>query len=105
RESSRATLRPIGRCGDVGQPSNGCWFVRGGQSLRLALAKRADSMPSITMRPIGVLRTPFPDRVSTPRQPYVAKDAPGTIELLPGHDFEHALEDLDGWDHIWVLFW
>ncbi len=29
----------------------------------------------------------------------------GTIELFPGRDFEHALEGLEGWDFIWVVFW
>jgi tRNA-Thr(GGU) m(6)t(6)A37 methyltransferase TsaA len=25
--------------------------------------------------------------------------------LLPGRHFEHALEDLAGWEYLWVLFW
>lgn len=58
----------------------------------------------ITFTPIGVARTPFPDRVSAPRQPYAAEGVKGTIELFPGRDFEHALEDLEGWDRIWVIF-
>lgn len=63
------------------------------------------SLPCLTVTPIGVAHTPFTDRVSTPRQPYAARDVTGTIELFPGHGFEHALEDLDGFDRIWVLFW
>jgi tRNA-Thr(GGU) m(6)t(6)A37 methyltransferase TsaA len=58
----------------------------------------------MTFTPIGVARTPFPDRVSAPRQPAAARDVEGTIELFPGHDFEHALEDLEGWDRLWVIF-
>ena len=57
------------------------------------------------MRPIGFVRSPFVDRVSTPRQPAAARGVRGTIELLPGHNFEHALADLDTWDHIWIVFW
>ena len=57
------------------------------------------------LRPIGFVRSPFVDRVSTPRQPAAARGVRGTIELLPGHNFEHALADLDTWDHIWVVFW
>ena len=60
---------------------------------------------SLTLRPIGVIHTPFVDRVSAPRQTYVAPDAPGTIVLEPGNDFEHALSDLDGWAYVWVLYW
>jgi tRNA-Thr(GGU) m(6)t(6)A37 methyltransferase TsaA len=62
------------------------------------------SFGEVSFAPIGIVRTPFPDRVSTPRQPAAARGAEGTIELLPGHDFEHALEDLEGWERLWVLF-
>lgn len=58
----------------------------------------------VTFTPIGVVRTPFPDRVSAPRQPAAALGVKGTIELTPGRDFEHALEDLAGWDRLWVIF-
>ena len=60
---------------------------------------------TLTLRPIGVVHSPFKDRVSAPRQPYVAADAVGTIELLPGHDFEDALADLERWSHVWVIYW
>jgi tRNA-Thr(GGU) m(6)t(6)A37 methyltransferase TsaA len=30
---------------------------------------------------------------------------PARIELLPGRNFEHALEDLAHWELIWVIFW
>ena len=59
----------------------------------------------LILRPIGFVKSPFVDRVSTPRQPAAARGVRGTIELLPGHNFEHALANLDEWDHIWVLFW
>jgi len=61
-------------------------------------------LAEVTFTPIGVVRTPFPDRVSAPRQPYAAREARGTIELFPGRGFEHALEDLEGWDRLWVIF-
>ena len=51
----------------------------------------------LSMTPIGFVRTPFPDRVSAPRQPHASEGAEGTIELVPGRDFEHALSDLEGW--------
>jgi tRNA (adenine37-N6)-methyltransferase len=59
----------------------------------------------LELTPIGVIRTPFKDRISAPRQPYAALDVQGTIELEPGRGFEHAVSDLSGWDHIWVVFW
>jgi tRNA-Thr(GGU) m(6)t(6)A37 methyltransferase TsaA len=59
----------------------------------------------LTLSPIGIIRTPFPDRVSAPRQAPASSGAAGTIELFPGRDFEHALSDLEGWEYIWVIFW
>src|SRR5260221_14109273 len=60
---------------------------------------------TMVLRPIGVARTPFSERAEAPRQPYAAAGARGTIELFEGANFEHALDDLEAWDHIWVIFW
>lgn len=60
---------------------------------------------ALVLHPIGVVRSPFGDRVSAPRQPYVAADAVGTIELHAGRDFEDALADIERWSHLWVLYW
>jgi tRNA (adenine37-N6)-methyltransferase len=51
--------------------------------------------------PIGIVRSPFTERAAAPRQP---EDASGTIELFGGHGYEHALDGLDAWDRIWILF-
>jgi tRNA-Thr(GGU) m(6)t(6)A37 methyltransferase TsaA len=59
----------------------------------------------LTLTPIGVVHSPFADRHSAPRQAPLAADVQGTIELLPDARYEHALRDLDGFSHIWVLFW
>ncbi|MDI1443913.1 tRNA (N6-threonylcarbamoyladenosine(37)-N6)-methyltransferase TrmO [Polyangium sp. 6x1] len=58
----------------------------------------------ISLTPIGILRTPFPDRVSTPRQPHVSEGAEGRIELASGLGLEHAVSDLEGWEYLWVVF-
>ncbi len=60
---------------------------------------------------IGHVRSPYKERFGTPRQPTVtaqtledrALDA--TIELLPGRNFEQAVQDLASFDYIWVLAW
>lgn len=56
-----------------------------------------------TLRPIGVVRSPFLRKVDAPRQPRVAQHVEGRIELDP--TLEHAVEDLDGFEHVWVLAW
>jgi len=67
--------------------------------------KKPKPFSELVVRPIGVVHSPFIERVSAPRQPYAAKGTRGTIELFADQNFEHALSDLESWDHIWVLFW
>jgi tRNA-Thr(GGU) m(6)t(6)A37 methyltransferase TsaA len=59
----------------------------------------------LQLEPIGIVRTVLGSKVEAPRQPRAATDMRGTIELYSGHNFEHALEDLGGWEYIWVIFW
>jgi len=51
------------------------------------------------------VRSPLATKVEAARQPRAATDTSALIELLPGRNFEHALEDLAGWELIWVIFW
>ncbi len=59
----------------------------------------------LTLEPIGFARTTLGTKVEAARQPRAAQGTPGRIELLPGHHFEHALEDLGVWEYLWVIFW
>ena len=62
--------------------------------------------PGLLVNPIGLIRTPYSDRYRAPRQPSMAEDAcEATIELFPGHNFEQAVEDLAGFDMIWIIAW
>jgi tRNA-Thr(GGU) m(6)t(6)A37 methyltransferase TsaA len=61
--------------------------------------------PVLEATPIGVIRTPFLEKVTAPRQTVLARDVPGRLELDPKGGFEHALADLEGWEVIWVLYW
>jgi tRNA-Thr(GGU) m(6)t(6)A37 methyltransferase TsaA len=60
---------------------------------------------ALTLKPIGYMRNAFASKVEAPRQPAAAENSPGIIELLPGRNFEHAIEDLAGWERIWIIFW
>jgi tRNA-Thr(GGU) m(6)t(6)A37 methyltransferase TsaA len=59
----------------------------------------------LVLEPIGYARTGLSTKVEAPRQPRAAAGQAGRIELLPGRNLEHALEDLEGWDRLWVIFW
>ena len=65
----------------------------------------ADTPDSLTLAPIGFVRTTLASKVEAARQPRAAVGAHGCIELLAGRNFEHALDDLAGWEYIWVIFW
>ena len=65
----------------------------------------AEISQSLTLHPIGTIRTSFATKVEAPRQPAASTDAPGVIELFDGRNLEHAIEDLAGWERIWVIFW
>jgi tRNA-Thr(GGU) m(6)t(6)A37 methyltransferase TsaA len=59
----------------------------------------------LTLDPIGYVRCALATKVEAARQPRASGGAAGTIELEPGRNFEHALEDLGHWRYIWVLYW
>jgi len=59
----------------------------------------------LSLEPIGVVHSGLKSKAEAARQPAAATDATAHIELYPGRNFEHALEDLVGWERIWVLFW
>ena len=48
----------------------------------------------VALTPIGVIRTPFRDKASAPRQPAAARGTKGRIELFADGRYEHALADL-----------
>jgi tRNA (adenine37-N6)-methyltransferase len=59
----------------------------------------------LVLEPIGFVRNTLATKVEAARQPQAAEGQAATIELLPGRNFEHALEDLARWKRIWVIFW
>jgi tRNA-Thr(GGU) m(6)t(6)A37 methyltransferase TsaA len=66
----------------------------------------APSGESLTLRPIGVLHTPYSDRFRAPRQPSMAETGcESTLVLHPNQNFEQAVEDLGGFDMIWLIVW
>ncbi|MCU0915940.1 MAG: tRNA (N6-threonylcarbamoyladenosine(37)-N6)-methyltransferase TrmO [Planctomycetes bacterium] len=52
---------------------------------------------------IGWVHSPFKELVGTPIQPVLARGAEGTVEILPEHT--DGLQDLAGFERIWLLYW
>ncbi len=64
-------------------------------------ARKADK--SITIKPIGVIRTPFSEAAGTPIQSTYGKNIEGRI--LVSESFVPALRDIDGFERLWLLYW
>lgn len=58
---------------------------------------------ALTVRPVAVMRSPFQYHHGTPRQPGVGTPHDGAIVVKQG--YQNLLRDLDGFSHIWVVFW
>lgn len=60
-------------------------------------------MNRFEVTPIGTLYCPQYYRYQQPRQGSYARNR-GKIVLEKGHNFEQALQDLEGFSHIWVVY-
>jgi tRNA-Thr(GGU) m(6)t(6)A37 methyltransferase TsaA len=57
----------------------------------------------LTLRPIGLIHSPFVEPTGTPVQSSLAGDVEGTVEVFAG--FAPALQDIEGFERIWLLYW
>ncbi len=55
------------------------------------------------LKAIGVIRSPFTQAKGTPIQPAFSKGAEGLVEVY--EPYTAALQDLEGFERIWVLYW
>ena len=63
-------------------------------------------MPSsLTLQPIGFLRTRQQVKFQAGHQPSAATEERNELELLPDCGYEEALRDLAGFERIWLLWW
>ncbi len=61
-------------------------------------------LPPVSLRPIGVLRTPFRTLAECPRNGHQPRPAPPCeAKLLP--EFGPGLASLEGFSHLIVLYW
>ena len=59
---------------------------------------------TITLNPIGFFRCQAQELYQCPNQPRLDQGQGGMIELLPHQNFEQALDGLDRFSHIWLIF-
>ncbi len=61
--------------------------------------------PSLTLHPIGFLRTTRRVKFDAPHQPEESIPEHHVLELAPDRGFEQALQDLAGFSRIWLVWW
>jgi len=57
----------------------------------------------LKIEPIGVIETPFHEPAGTPIQPSRANGALGKVRIEPR--YQAGLEDLAGFERIWLIYW
>jgi len=55
------------------------------------------------LKPIGIIHSPWTEAEGTPIQPAVARGVEGEVEVFP--EFAGGLQDLEGLERIWLLYW
>ena len=65
----------------------------------------AGLQPSLTLLPIGHLRTRQQVKFQAGHQPAAAAEEFNEVELLADCGYEQALQDLAGFERIWLLSW
>jgi tRNA-Thr(GGU) m(6)t(6)A37 methyltransferase TsaA len=59
---------------------------------------------AITFTPIGVIRTCFTEKFGLPRQSLMVDEARGVLKLQPDPGYRVALNHLERFSHLWVVF-
>ncbi len=57
-----------------------------------------------SVEPVAIIRSPYKEKFSAPRQPGLAPNVHAQVELLPEFASPEAVRGLEGFSHIWLLF-
>jgi tRNA-Thr(GGU) m(6)t(6)A37 methyltransferase TsaA len=66
---------------------------------------RYEEQTPFQLYPIGFVHSPFREKMEAPRQGCLANGVRSTIELVNDPRLSHALDGIETWSHLWVLFW
>lgn len=70
----------------------------------MAIMSVHSTPPAITLSPIGLIESDFPDKFGVPRQPGLAPSARATLRLLPPYDDPLMVRGLETFSHLWLTF-
>ncbi len=60
-------------------------------------------MHEVTLSPIAVLRTPFPEKFGVPRQSGLVPEAEGRVEFRPEFSAPEFTRGLEAFSHVWLI--
>ena len=60
-------------------------------------------MSTLILKTIGTVHSPFVRAAGTPIQSAMAQGVEGSVEVFP--EFVPGLQDLDGFERVWLLYW
>jgi tRNA-Thr(GGU) m(6)t(6)A37 methyltransferase TsaA len=63
------------------------------------------NLPTLTLSPIGFLQTAKQVKFQALHQPSEVVEERNYLELLPGCNYDKALQDLAGFSRVWLLSW
>ncbi len=58
----------------------------------------------LSVAPIGVVHSCFPEKFGVPRQPGMVKSAPADLELLKPYNREEMVRGIEQFSHVWLIF-
>jgi tRNA (adenine37-N6)-methyltransferase len=58
---------------------------------------------SLTLHPVAILRTPFPEKFAVPRQSGLVPQAEGRVEFLPAFSAPEFTRGLEAYSHVWLI--
>ena len=67
------------------------------------LHPRSAGMSTLVLKAIGTVHSPFVRAAATPIQSAMAQGVEGSVEVFP--EFVPGLQDLEGFERIWLLYW
>lgn len=64
----------------------------------------ANPLDSFSFKPIGFIKSCYPDKFGVPRQSGLVKQTVSELAILPEWQPEFALQGLEDYSHVWVSF-
>lgn len=59
---------------------------------------------NLSIKPIGIIHSPYKQKFAIPRQPGLIKEAEALLELYPPYNDLQAFSGIEDFTHLWIIF-